>query len=62
MHAITSTPKNGELGSVTHKSVVNERYKLYTPNSGFTGEDKFTFTLADGDILSEEKAIYITVK
>lgn len=62
VHAITSTPKNGELGSVTHKSVVNERYKLYTPNSGFTGEDKFTFTLADGDILSEEKTIYITVK
>ena len=34
----------------------------YTPNTGFTGEDIFKFTMSDGTNSSDEKTIFITVK
>lgn len=34
----------------------------YTPYTGFTGEDSFTFTVSDGTTSSDEKRVFITVK
>ena len=36
-------------------------YFVYTPNTGFVGEDLFTFTMSDGVNSSDEKTIRITV-
>ena len=34
----------------------------YTPTTGLTGKDLFTFTVNDGTTTSDIKTIYITVK
>ena len=54
---VVTTPKHGSVASY---DATND-YFVYTPNTGFTGEDSFTFTMSDGVNASDEKTIRITV-
>lgn len=55
-------PKKGTLGQI------NKRYTSYTPNKGFTGEDKIVFksyvpeTSSVAAVFSEEKIVTIKIK
>tara|TARA_R100001594_G_scaffold2375_2_gene9398 strand:+ start:6253 stop:8487 length:2235 start_codon:yes stop_codon:yes gene_type:complete len=55
----TTNPSNGTLATL---KTPNPRWKTYTPKTGFTGKDKFKYTLSDGVNTSEEKTIFITVR
>ena len=55
---IVKSPSHGTvtvLGDAPHPVT-------YTPYTGFTGEDSFTFTVSDGTTSSDEKRVFITVK
>jgi hypothetical protein len=45
---------NGSVGN-------NDRYVTYTPNSGFTGVDTFTYTMSDGQGGSSTAVVTVTV-
>jgi len=53
---IISGPSHGSVSEISEDSIVT-----YTPYIGYTGKDKFTFTMSDGANASAEKTIYITV-
>ena len=56
---VVSGPSHGSVGAYdTGADTIT-----YTPHTGFTGEDKFTYTMTDSgaDAISAEKTIYITV-
>ena len=57
---VTSGPSHGSVGA--YDAAANTF--TYTPYTGFTGEDKFTFTITEssGDFVSAEKTVSITVK
>lgn len=55
--AIKSGPYNGSASLVED----SDNTLSYLPNTGFTGEDFFRFTMSDGTTLSDEKTIFITV-
>jgi hypothetical protein len=54
---IVSGPYHGKLTAVGGAA----QSKTYTPNSGFTGEDKFTFKMNDGTTDSDIKTITIKI-
>jgi hypothetical protein len=54
-YAVATVPTHGMLGTVNGSSVT------YTPNSGYTGTDSFTFTVSDGISTSAAAAVSITV-
>lgn len=51
-----TTPSNGSLSYDE-----NTGQFTYTPNSGFTGTDNFTFSVSDGSVDSNESTVTITV-
>ena len=54
---VVNTPKHGSVASYD----ASNDYFVYTSNTGFVGEDLFTFTMSDGVNTSDEKTIRITV-
>ena len=59
---ITKDASNGTVASATKGEVAHDTYKVYTPNTGFVGNDEIRFTVSDGVNSSEEKTIYINIK
>ena len=55
---VTGGPSHG---SVTAYATSTDSF-AYTPHTGFSGEDSFTFTMSDGVTTSDVKKIRITVK
>ena len=55
---IVSNPFSGVLGAVESDA----QSKTYTPNTGFLGDDSFTFKVNDGTTDSDIRTINITVK
>ena len=58
MAEIVSPPSNGKLSDINQTTGV----VTYTPNTGFTGSDGFTFKANDGKVDSSTGTISITVK
>lgn len=54
-YVIVNDPANGRLSG-------NGAFLTYTPNTGFSGDDSFTFTVSDGLITSAEATVDIVVK
>ncbi len=54
-------PANGTLGSSMTAVNATSSTVLYTPNSGFSGTDSFTFVVYDGTITSQHGTISITI-
>jgi len=55
--SIASGPSNGDLGEITDVSCTNGTATakvVYTPRSGFTGTDTFTYRVSDGTNESED--------
>jgi Bacterial Ig domain len=65
--AIASNPTNGTLGSIgnaacTAGSPNNDTATVtYTPTTGYTGSDSFSFTVNDGSLTSSPATVSITV-
>ena len=57
---VTGGPSHGSL-SVSGYATSTDSF-AYTPHTGFSGEDSFTFTMSDGVTTSDVKKIRITVK
>ena len=58
--SIVANPSNGSLSGSDFAAGIGTID--YTPTTGFTGNDLFTFKVNDGTTDSETKTIYITVK
>jgi len=58
--AITGNPSNGSLGSITEGSGLTSTV-VYTPTTGYSGSDAFTFTVNDGTTTSSPASVDITV-
>ena len=56
--SVVGGPYNGSISSYA----TSTDSFTYIPNSEFTGEDSFTFTMSDGVNTSDEKTVRITVK
>ena len=56
--SVQSSPLHGQLSAIDQ----NDGSLTYTPNSGFTGIDKFTFKVNDGKVDSNIAAVSIRVK
>ena len=54
-YAVTGGPYHGTT-SVSTTNIT------YTPHTGFTGDDSFTFTTRDEGVTGNEKTVRITVK
>jgi hypothetical protein len=58
--AIVTSPSHGALGGSDFAAGIGTLD--YTPTTGFTGADSFTFKVNDGTTDSDTKTIYLTVK
>ena len=58
--SITNQPNNGSLSEITIIDPTNARL-TYNPTSNFHGEDKFAFTVNDGNYTSNPASVNITV-
>jgi hypothetical protein len=54
---VTANPKHGAVGAWDSST----KTIRYTPDTGFTGLDSFSFTVSDGVNSSDEKKVFITV-
>jgi len=52
---IRQAPEHGQLSGADNDV-------LYTPQQGFTGADRFTWTVSDGVSRSRDAAVTITVR
>src|SRR5258708_6908818 len=58
MYTITALPASGTLSDSANQLITNVPYSLpnsqvsYTPNTGFLGLDRFTFSVSNGSISS----------
>lgn len=59
--SIVTNPTNGTLGAITPIDATSASV-LYTPNSGFTGNDSFTFRVNDGTSDSSPATVTINVE
>jgi hypothetical protein len=59
--SIVTNPTNGSLGAITPINATSASV-LYTPNSGFTGNDSFTFRVNDGTADSSPATVTINVE
>ena len=57
-----STVRSPVRGVITGSYGSGDGTITYTPNTGFVGEDSFTFKVNDGTTDSETKTVFITVK
>lgn len=58
--AIDTGPANGSLSSITNPTATSADV-TYTPDSGFTGQDTFTFTVSDGSATSDPVTVTVNV-
>ena len=58
--AIVNNPTNGTLSSITEGSALTSTV-TYTPNSGYSGTDSFTFTVTDGTTVSSSATVNISI-
>ena len=58
--AIAGGPTNGALGTITQINDTTAEV-TYTPTTGFSGSDSFTYTASDGTVASAPATISITV-
>lgn len=56
-YAVTQQPSNGTLGAIDQAS----GEVIYTPMSGFSGKDTFTYTVSDNTTTSAEATVTISV-
>jgi large repetitive protein len=54
VYAISTSPTNGTLGSISGNQVT------YTPADGYTGTDTFTYTVTDGFLTSTPSTVTVT--
>jgi large repetitive protein len=54
VYAISTSPTNGTLGSISGNQVT------YTPLEGYTGTDTFTYTVTDGFLTSTPSTVTVT--
>jgi Bacterial Ig domain len=65
--AIVNTPAHGSLGAITDNACVagapntDSATVTYTPDSGYSGPDSFTYTVNDGTVASAEATASLTV-
>jgi hypothetical protein len=65
--AIVSGPSHGTLGSIANQSCVagspnaDTALVTYTPTTGYSGPDSFTYRVSDGDLFSTSATATITV-
>jgi hypothetical protein len=55
--SIVSQPSNGSLNEIDQSTGI----VTYTPNPGFTGQDRFKYTVSNGPLTSEPATVTITV-